>query len=161
MLKKLALAGLLALFPLAAHAQSPIVTGGGPRIGFSSDPDQIVLGGQLSIGGFAPDWTFDPSLEFGVGDDVTVITLNGDANYHLRLTDSDWRPYLGFGLGVNRISVDLPAPFEDVSDTEIGLNLILGAGVQTQTGSRWFGELRFGIGDIPELKLMVGINFKL
>jgi hypothetical protein len=163
MFKKLALVGLLALIPVAAHAQTPLVTGGGPRLGFSSDPDQLVLGGQLSIGGFAPDWTFDPSLEFGIGSDVTVISFNADANYHFRINDTDWRPYLGGGLGINSVSVDLPTPLRDVTRTEVALNLIVGVGVPTETNYNWFGEIRFGLGndDAPAIKLVGGLNFKL
>ena len=35
---------LLALLPAAAFAQSPVVSGAGPRVGFSTDPDQLVFG---------------------------------------------------------------------------------------------------------------------
>jgi Outer membrane protein beta-barrel domain len=161
MLKKIVLAGLLALLPLAAHAAQPTVTGGGPRLGLSSNPDQFVLGGQLTIGGFAPDWSFDPSLEFGIGDNVTVIQLNADANYHFRLQDSDWAPYVGGGLGIASFSIDLPAPLRDHSETNLGVNVIGGVSVPTAAGNRWFGELRFGLGDIPDIKFIGGINFKL
>jgi hypothetical protein len=161
MLKTLALVVALALLPNFAHAAAPLVSGGGPRVGLSTDPSQFVFGGQLTIGGFAPDWTFDPNLEFGIGDNVTVIALNGDFYYHFRLQDSDWAPYVGGGLGINSVSVDNPAPFRDHTSTDVGLNIVGGVSVPTQAGNRWFGEIRFGIGDIPELKLMGGINFRL
>jgi hypothetical protein len=152
---------LCLLAPLPAQAASAVVGGWGPRIGVSLNPDQLVLGGQLIIGEIAPDVTFDPNLELGVGDDVTVIALNLDAHYHFAIEGSTWRPYAGGGIGINFISFDLPPPARDDSVTEIGLNVILGAGVPTQSGNRFFAELKFGIGDIPDLKMLVGWNFRM
>jgi len=159
MLRRLLVVGALALLPLVAHAASPTVTAFGPRVGASFDPDQLVLGGQLSLQEFAPDWSFDPNLELGFGDDLTVIAFNLDAYYHLRLSGSDWRPYLGGGLGVNFISWDEPFGARDRSDTEVGLNLVAGFSIPAGSGDHWFTELRFGVGDIPTLKIMGGFNF--
>jgi hypothetical protein len=162
MLRKLLVSiALAALVPASAFAQSPVVGGIGPRVGFSVDPDQLVFGGQAVIGELAPDLTFDPSLEIGIGDDVTVIAVNLDGHYHFRIQDTAWRPYVGAGIGINFIEFDLPPPFRDDSDTEIGGNVILGAGAPTRAGNRFFAEMRFGLGDIPELKLMAGWNFKI
>jgi hypothetical protein len=152
---------LVALLPAAAFAQSKVVSGAGPRVGFSTDPDQLVFGGQVLIGEVAPAVTFEPNLEIGIGDNQTVIAANFDLLYHFEIQGTEWRPYAGAGIGVNFISVDEPPPFRDQSDTNVGGNLILGAGVPTRAGNRFFTELRFGLGDIPSLKLMVGWNFKL
>lgn len=157
MLKRLVLVialGALMAVP-AAHADATI-GGVGPRIGLSIDPDQLVLGGQLIIGEIAPDLTFDPNIEFGFGDNATVIAMNFDLHYHFTLEGTAWRPYAGGGLGLNFIDVDGGG-----SDTEVGLNIIGGAGVPTQSGNRFFGELRLGVGDIPEIKLVAGWNFKI
>ncbi|HEY3216953.1 MAG TPA: hypothetical protein VGK93_10720 [Candidatus Eisenbacteria bacterium] len=162
--KRLGLSALLVLGLLGAalaHAEPAVVGGLGPRVGFSTDPDQIVFGGQLIIGEIAPSLTFDPDVEFGFGDDVTVIALNLDLHYHFAIQGSSWRPYVGAGAGINFIEVDVPPPFEDVSDTEVGGNIILGAGVPTTAGNRFFGEMKLGLGDIPDLKLLVGWNFKI
>jgi len=140
----------------AAHAEAKI-GGVGPRVGLSIDPDQFVFGGQMIIGELAPDLTFDPSLEFGIGDNVTVIAMNFDLHYHFTVSGSSWRPYAGGGLGLNFIDVE----GEGGSDTEVGLNIIGGAGVPTASGNRFFGELRLGVGDIPEIKLIAGWNFKI
>jgi hypothetical protein len=159
MLRRLLLVGALALLPVAAHAASPTVTAFGPRVGVSIDPDQLVVGGQLSLQEFAPDWSFDPNLELGFGDDVTVIAFNLDAYYHLQLAGSNWRPYLGGGLGVNFISWDSHLVMHDGSDTEVGLNLVAGFSIPAGSGDHWFTELRFGVNDIPTLKIIGGFNF--
>jgi hypothetical protein len=161
MTAKLLLAGtlvLLSIATLAAHA-SPAVTAFGPRAGASIDPDQFVVGGQLALQEFAPNWSFDPNLELGFGDNLTDIAFNLDAYYHLRLSGSDWRPYLGGGLGVNFVSWDAPLGEHDRSDTEVGLNAVAGFDIPAGAGDHWFTELRFGIGDIPTLKIMGGFNF--
>jgi len=145
----------LVLLAPAVHAQT-VAHGWGPRVGFSSDPDQMVLGGQLVIGEIAPDITFDPSLEFGFGDDRTTIAVNFDGHYHFRVGGSGWRPYMGVGVGII---------FEDRdggdSDTNVAGGLILGTGVPTSAGNRFFSELKLGIGDAPSIKIMVGWNFRM
>jgi hypothetical protein len=162
MLKRLLLVGALGA-ALAAPAQAQTVVGGiGPRVGFSVDPDQLVLGGQAIIGEIAPKLTFDPSLEFGFGDNVTVVAVNFDLHYHFDVQGAAWRPYAGAGVGLDFQSVDNGA-FQNgnSSDTAIGGSLILGAGVPTQSGNRFFSELKLGLGDIPTLKVLVGWNFKI
>ena len=146
----------LAFGSTAAHAGG--IGSWGPRVGVSIDPDQFVFGGQLNFTDVAPHVTINPNIELGFGDDATVIALNGDGLYHFDIDNSDWSPYAGAGIGINFWSVDVPGG-GDNSDTEIGLNIIVGAAVPTKSGSEFFGELRFGAGDIPDLKVMVGWNF--
>jgi len=160
MLRKLLLTGaLLGLLPTVALAAS--LTQAGPRIGFSVDPDQIVFGGHLEIGDVAPKITFNPDLELGFGDHVSVVSLNFNMHYNMKLEDSDWRPYVGAGVGLNFVEVDLPAPFEDSSETDVGGTLLVGAGIPTHGGNHFFTELKLGLGDAASLKLLAGWNFNL
>jgi len=133
----------------------------GPRVGFSVDPDQFVVGGHMSVG-FAPSWTFNPSIEAGFGDHETVTALNFDGEYHFRLRQSSWMPYVGAGIGVNFVHFDnSPAP--NTSDTVTGLNLILGTGIPTASGQHLFTEMRIGAGDatMPQFKGIFGWNFRM
>jgi hypothetical protein len=161
MLKRCAL--MLAFTALVAgSAQAdPVVGGGGFRAGFSVDPEQLVLGGQLIIGEIAPDMTFDPNLELGFGDGYTIIAANMDLHYHFTIDGSRWRPYVGGGIGINFIEFDRGPGVGDNSNTEVGGNFIIGAGVPTASNNRFFTELKFGLGDIPALKALAGINFKM
>lgn len=156
MLRRLLLAlSLCALLPAAAHAQ--LRTGIGPRVGISVDPDQLLIGGQAIIGEIAPNLTFDPSVELGFGDDVVSLAANFDLHYHFDIENVTWRPYAGFGADI----VFLDAEGSDEAETEVGGGIILGAGAPTTSGNRFFGELKFGLGDVPDLKIVVGWNFKM
>ena len=152
---------LAAALPAAGFAATAVATSVGPRVGFSVDPNQMVLGGHLMIGGVAPDVTFDPNLELGFGDNRNVTAVNFDLHYHFDIQNSSWRPYVGAGVGANFIELDSPGPFKDASSTEVGGNIIFGAGVPTRAGSHFFTEARFGLGDIPNFKVMAGWNFTL
>src|SRR5262245_55665014 len=70
----------------------------GPRIGISSSPDQLVLGGQVECPEFAEHLTVDPNVELGFLDHVTTIALNSDFDYHFQISNSEWTPYAGLGL---------------------------------------------------------------
>jgi opacity protein-like surface antigen len=156
--KLLAALTLAALLPAAAHAAS--ATSIGPRIGFSVDPDQLVLGGQLKVPEVAPKISFDPSLELGVGDDVTLLDLGFNLHYNFDLKDSRWTPYVGAGVSVVFIHFD-NVPGDD-SDTDIGGNIIVGAAVPTKGGNQFFAELKFGLGgNVPSLKMVAGWNFPM
>ena len=133
MFKKLVFACALALVPASALARGVVATGIGPRVGFSADPDQLVFGGHVVIGEVAPDLTFDPSLELGFGDDLTIISLNFDMHYHFRIRTRDWRPYVGAGPRINFRSTTTEARFGNRdSETEVGGGADLGAGVPTR-----------------------------
>jgi opacity protein-like surface antigen len=157
MIRKLFLTALLAVTPAIAGAAE--VGTYGPRIGFSSGPDQIVFGGQYAVAEVADHLTFDPNLELGFGDDATIIAFNLDLHYEFQ-TNTTWRPYAGAGIGISFVSFDAPPPANDESDTDVGGALIIGAEAPPRGNGRFFGELKLGLGDIPDLKLMVGWNFK-
>jgi hypothetical protein len=162
MMKRLVvLFAFAALVPASALAATQAaVSTYGVRAGFSSNPDQLVLGGQMTIGDVAPSLSFDPNVEFGFGDNVTLIALNLDMHYHFDLRDTAWSPYLGAGAGINFYSVDVAPPFADDSFTRVGGNIIVGASVPTRSGNQFFGELKLGVGDVPDLKMLVGWNFR-
>ena len=150
-----------ALLPLTAHAQGPLDTSFGVRAGFSSSPDQLVLGGQLSVGEVAPNLSFDPNVELGFGDNATIISFNLDMHYHFDISSSTWKPYMGGGAGIHHIQFDLPPGFVDESVTKVAGSFILGAGVPTRSGSRFFTELKVGLGDwASDFKMLVGWNFR-
>ena len=154
------LCALGALLPLSAHAAA-VVTDYGLRAGFSTSPDQLVLGGQMSIGEVAPSLTFDPNVELGFGDNATLICFNLDMHYHFDIENSSWRPYVGAGAGINFVSIDLPPGYADNSSTNVGGTFLFGASVPTQSGNRFFGELKLGLGDwTPDMKILVGWNFR-
>lgn len=144
-----------------SSSSGPMVTWWGPRLGLSSNPDQFVLGGQLDFREIAPGLSFSPNLEFGMGDNATWTAINGDLKHHFVVQGATWRPYLGGGLSVNFWNYNGQNGLPDASGTETGFNLIFGAVVPTHTGGRFFTEARVGIGDIPDLKVMAGWNFRM
>lgn len=159
MKRKLFLAVLGALLvPLAAHAGTFSTIG--PRIGFSTDPGQVLVGGQLVLGDAAPNLDFVPNVDLGFGDDATVISLNGDFHYRFQIQGARWQPYAGAGIALNFVSVDNGIG-NNASDTFAGGSIIVGADVPTQSGSRFFTELKLGLDDTADLKMLAGWNFKL
>ena len=66
----------------------------------------------------------------------------------------------GFLRAVNLIRFDAPPGYDD-SYTKVAGELIVGTSVPTQ-GHQFFGEFKLGLGDsaTPDLKLLVGLNFK-
>jgi hypothetical protein len=160
MIRKLALVvALSALLPAAAMA-GPFQTFG-PHIGFSTDPSQVVFGGQLQMGDIAPQIDFVPGVDVGLGDNLTIISLNGDFHYRFVVQGMTWQPYAGGGVAVHFLSFDSPGPLQDNSDTVAEGTLIGGADVPTKNGSRFFVEGKIGLGDGPDFKVMAGWHFKL
>jgi hypothetical protein len=161
MIKKLLLVCAFVGVPAAALASDVVATGIGPRVGFSSGPDQLLLGGQMVVGGITPEITFDPSIDLGFGDHQTVVGFNFDLHYHFD-TNTRWRPYAGAGVVLSFVSFDEGFFGRNRgSDTFAGGNVVVGAGTPTASGNRFFSELKLGIGDVTDLKLVAGWNFKL
>ncbi len=151
--RSLALLLLVLALPCAARASS--FSTFGPHFGFSTDPSQLVVGGHLQMGDVAPHLDFVPSIDLGFGDNVTVLSLNGDFHYRLEVSGARWQPYVGGGVSLHHASSN------GYSSTVGAGSFIFGADVPTQSGSRFFVEGKLGIGDGPTFKALAGWSFKL
>ena len=134
----------------------------GLRGGININPDQFNFGAHVDAGTLASRVRFQPSFELGLGNGVTVAAANFDAHY--LFTARRFRPYAGGGLGINFIDVTSGIGQAEGLNIEPVLNLVARAewGVP-RPGSRAFRrylvEVRVGMGDTPELKLVAGLTF--
>lgn len=152
MLRRTILAlAIVMMLPVAAAAGS--FSSYGPQLGFSSGPDQFVVGGHLQWSNVAPQLDFAPGVDLGLGDNFNLVSLNGDFHYRINST-THWTPYVGGGIGLHFASGD------GASDSAAGGHFIVGAAVPTQGGSRFFTEMKLGFADSPDFKLAAGWNFR-
>jgi hypothetical protein len=145
---------LLVLLPAAASAGA--FTYYGPHMGFAQGPDHMVLGGQLQWNGVAPKLAFVPGMDFGIAEQRSVATVNADFHYNLSY-DTTWQPYVGAGVAFDVWSDATPRGSRELGQ---GGSLIVGAACYNRTGGRFFTELKLGLRDTPELKMLVGWNHR-
>ena len=131
--------------------------GWGPRVGLSSGPDQFVAGAHFDLGEFAPHVRWQPSFDFGFGDDVFTLTGNLMVAYYFPVKASV-TPYAGGQVTAAYFNFDDHRG--DDSDTEISLAGVGGIETRLKGGTRFLAEIQLGFGDIPDVKLMVGWTFK-
>ncbi len=117
----------------------------GPRVGLTVDPDQVHFGAHAVVSLADASLRFHPNFEIGLGDDVTLISMN--ANLAYRFSPSAWRPFLGGEIGIIRYEAD----FYD--DTDIGVSLVGGF---ERSSEALFFEARVGLADAPDVKVTVG-----
>ncbi|MEE9270680.1 MAG: hypothetical protein V3V49_10520 [Candidatus Krumholzibacteria bacterium] len=123
----------------------------GARTGFSVDPDQFTIGIQSQLGSFSIG-RFAPSVDFGFGNDLTVTAFNLDVQASLlSFPGSSTSIYGGAGPTLSILS-----PEGRGSDTEIGFSLVAGLKMPFSPLNYYNVEARFGFGDIPDFKLLVG-----
>lgn len=136
----------------------------GARAGFGIDPDQFAFGVQAIFnplfedeGSIFSSVQFAPSADFGLGDDLTTFLLNGDFRAILfTLPNSNMNFYGKVGPTIAFIKPD-----DLDSDTEVGLSLSAGMTMPMTSTNMYNLEARFGIGDIPDFRLLFGIQFGL
>ena len=138
--------------------------GWGPRVGLTVGPDQIHFGAHVDFGNFARHVRFQPNLELGLGDHVTLVAINLEAAYRFQSRWDVWTPYLGGGLGLNFGDDDgghgwRGRWWHDNSNTDIGLNILGGVEKGLRSGDRFFAEAKLGFAGSPNLKLTFGWTF--
>ena len=120
----------------------------GVRVGASGDPDQFVFGGHFETKPIVEHITFRPNVEVGLGNDLTVTTFNFDLAY--RFADwKSWDVYAGGGPAL------VLANNDHHNHTGGGFNIILG--MQAHEGL--FGEIKAGLMDSPNFKVVIGYAF--
>jgi len=164
----LSFALILAFVPALSFGAEMGFRSWGPRVGVSSDPDQIVGGVQFDLGEFADHVRFQPSAEIGLGDHVRTIQANIMVAYYFPVKASV-TPYAGGSIS---------AAFYDFSSdcrgfgnsffgrgrcdgnkTEIGPVAVGGIETTLSGKSRFLAELQLGFGDLPTAKLIAGWQF--
>jgi hypothetical protein len=145
-------AALLSLASAPALAD----TSAGLRGGFSSDPDQFLIGGQLNFSAVGENLYIVPSGEAGFGDNLFSLSFNGDLQYRFDVSrGSSVRPYAGGGVSLYYFNVDGGG-----SDTNLGVAVLGGIFFGRASGNPMFLELKAGLTDeVPDWKFIFGINF--
>lgn len=139
----------------SSSAAIPGNKGIGPRVGLSVKPDQVVVGAHASMGQLAPHVRFQPNVELGFGDNVTLLEINADVHYRFQNNWDVWNPYAGAGLGMGLAAVKNG---DDTSDLQV--HLIGGIEKGISSGA-FFGEIKFGLSnETPDFKFLVGWTFR-
>lgn len=149
------LSTLCAALLLAAVARPSFAeTSAGLRVGLSVDPDQVLVGGQVNLDALSDHVYIVPSAEAGFGDDAFTLSFNGDVQYRFDVQGSV-RPYAGGGLTLFYFNLDDGRG----DDTELGVAVLGGLFFGGAGGNPMFVEAKAGLSDIPDWKIMFGINF--
>jgi hypothetical protein len=153
--RQLTIGWLIVLFALAASAAPGLAADlrFGVHAGLWTDGSDPVVGGDVLLPLHDPDWSINPSLEWVPGDDVDRWILNGDVLYDLDL-DTKADVWVGGGLAIL---------FKDSerhgSDTDLGLNLLAGAGLDTSSGLLPYVQAKVVISSDSSLALVLGLRF--
>ena len=138
-----------------AHAQD----GFGIRAGVSARPEQFYFGGHAAIGPVVDKLWIRPNVEIGVGNNVTLIALNGEFAYwvplrKVRRRSEPWSVYLGGGPAANLFS---SGPVGNrTTDVRPRFNFLAGIGQRKGL----FSEIKIGAIDSPSFKFGIGYTFR-
>jgi hypothetical protein len=141
------------LLPSLAAAEGLSYRGWGPRVGVSVDPDQLVAGIQIDLGELAKKLRFQPNFDVGYGDDALFIGGYLGAYWFFQ-NDGSWDFYAGADLGVIYENFDIGG-----SDLDVAFNAVGGIETRLQSNNRFLIELKIGLVEEPDFKLMVGWTF--
>jgi hypothetical protein len=130
------------LIAAAVPAQAAGLTGAGLQIGWSTSPDDFLVGFHYNARPLGEELDLVPSLDLGFGD-VTMIAPNLDAHYVLK-TSSKLRPYIGAGMTFPWYD------FDGGSEWQFGGALIGGVHVNPNMAF----EVKWGLGDAPDWKFV-------
>lgn len=144
------------LFVWALAASAFAQGGAGIRAGASIDPDQFYFGGHLEAGPLVERLWFRPNVEIGIGNDRTLVAVNGEFTYWFPLRNPEWNLYVGAGPAINVIRFDQDRLGRNDTEVEGGFNILLGLAHDRGL----FTELKVGALHSPEVKFGIGYTFR-
>ena len=124
--------------------------------GFSSNPDQFIVGPHLNLNAVGEHLYVVPSAEVGFGDHATTVAFNGDLQYRFVVHDSKVHPYAGGGASLYYVSIENGGG----SDTNLGVDILGGIFFGEMNGRPMFVDIKAGLTDeVPDWKFQFGFNF--
>ncbi|MBI1967297.1 MAG: hypothetical protein HYS40_04855 [Gemmatimonadetes bacterium] len=159
MRRKIVFGTLAAALVLAANLQAQARFG--VQANFGTDTD-FGIGGRAIFGlqSLFPATPLDGHVTFDwffPEGDATYWELNGNVAYRFPV-QRNLGPYVGGGLNIAHISVDLPLG-GTVSDTDAGLNVLGGISFGARGRAAPFVELRGELGGGEQLVITGGLRF--
>lgn len=152
-----------ALLPvLAALAWAPAAAADldfGARGGFYNDAEAGFLGAEV-LTRLTGSWYLNPNVEYAFVDNGSLWTLNADAHYDLPVR-SGIAVWAGAGVAAIFREIDPPRGCprcEGVDETDVGLNLLAGAGTKRGT-IRPYVQGKIILSDETEAVIAVGLRF--
>ena len=140
--------GLFTILAIGALAQ-PAGAKPGAYVGFCTNPDDFMIGLKWMKPLENENLWLAPSAEVGFGD-ATMIAGNLDLHYRFK---GKTKFYAGGGVTLNWFD------FDGGSDTEFGGSVLGGIMFNSKSGKLPYFETKLGLGDVPDWKFMVGLNF--
>lgn len=165
----LLLAFAFLLTPRQADAQAEVeetIFKLGPRATVDANDISDAFGGSFALGGDVRLQTpalpvqGNGSFDFYFADDpYTIWTVDLNAVYPFAIEDQAFMPYAGAGLGITRWSgAEVGIPEIELSDTDIGLNLVGGAELAMGNGISPFAQAQVTVaGDADRLGITGGV----
>lgn len=144
----LALALLAAAAPAAAADPSF-----GIHAGVWTDDGDPLVGAEVVLPLDNPRWAIVPSVEYVPGDGVDRWIVNADGTYELDL-DTKAEIWVGGGLAVLFTDHERHG-----SDTNLGVNLLAGAGIDTSSGLFPYVQGKVVISEDSALAVVLGLRF--
>lgn len=138
----------------AAPTKSPHNLPFGVRLGYTNwkSISQVHGGVHAYLGELWPNVEFTPNVEIGLGDDIFIMTINGDVTYlFTEFVSHPWELYGGGSLSFNLVD-----PKVGDSETDLGLSGLVGTRYNFANDHKGMAEIRFGIMDSPHFKLTFG-----
>jgi hypothetical protein len=147
-----ALGVALALFAAAAPAAAADPSFG-IHAGVWTDDGDPLVGAEVVLPLDNPRWAIVPSVEYVPGDGVDRWIVNADGTYELDL-DTKAEIWVGGGLAVLFTDHERHG-----SDTNLGANLLAGAGIETSSGLYPYVQGKAVISEDSALALVLGLRF--
>jgi len=146
---------VLAVLLVITTAASAAAQSAGVRTGVSGSPDQFYLGLHYETEPLVEQVRFKPNFEVGLGNGLTVVTINLEFVGKIPIEHEPWAFYLGAGPALVIASANNAPTNVGGTSTGGGFNILLG--VEHQKGL--FTELKVGMADSPSVKFAVGYIF--
>ena len=141
---------VIAVVALAMLATPVLASGFGVRGGLSIDPDQFYFGGHYNVHDVAENLRIVPNVELGLGNDLTLVCINGDVLYDFG--SSPWS--VGGELGLNIWKYDGLS-----SNSKLGLSAVGNYRIALSGGNSLILEAKINLTSSPNWKFGVGYNF--
>lgn len=125
----------------------------GIHAGVWTDDGEPLVGAELVLPLDNPRWAIVPSVEYVPGDGVDRWIVNADGTYELDL-DTKAEVWVGAGLAVLFTDHE-----RHDSDTNLGVNLLAGAGIDTSSGVFPYAQVKAVISEDSALALVLGLRF--